>query len=99
MFEPNLNLPPIPAAMPAPAPIPDAVQTPVIPQGVDEPPAPPQFIPVPIVVQPPKPKPKEWAPDIVRKAQGIYPAEAQAKASMVAQAKMPTPSGAWGASQ
>lgn len=97
MFQPNLQLPPVapPQAPPMEAP---PIQA---PQPMDEaPPAPPAFIPIPIVVQPPKPKAKEWSADIVRKAQTIYPQEAQAKAQMVDQAKtMPTPTGAWGAAK
>lgn len=98
MFNPNIQLPPV--APPAP-PIPQEVNPPIIAQGVDEPPpSPPAFIPIPIMVQPPKQKPKEWSADIVRKAQTIYPQEAQAKAQMIDQAKtMPTPTGAWGAAK
>ena len=36
-------------------------------------------------------------PAIAKKAQGIYPREAQAKQQMINNAKMPTPTGAWGA--
>lgn len=47
--------------------------------------------------KPPKPDPKKWDASIVRKAQTIYPAEAQAKQQQIDNAKMPTPTGAWGA--
>lgn len=43
-----------------------------------------------------KPPKNAWNIGVVRRAQGIYPAEAQAKATQVANAKLPTPTGAWG---
>jgi hypothetical protein len=65
--------------------------------GAVQPIAPPPPPPA-IVFQKPAPKPsgKTWDTAIVRKAQDIYPAEANAKASQIATAKMPTPTGSWG---
>jgi hypothetical protein len=55
------------------------------------PPAPPMML-----IQPPKPDKNKWDVGIVQRAQGIYPSEANAKASQIQQAKQPTPTGAWG---
>ena len=82
-----------PAGMPAMPELP-----PVAPPPVE--PAPPAFIPQPLVMPPPPPKrsPMNVSPEVARKAQGIYPAEQQAKQAMMDNAKaMPTPTGAWGA--
>ena len=64
--------------------------------------APPQvkqvFVPVPIMVPEKKPSKMVVSNEAIRKAQGIYPSEQQAKAKMIDQAKTtPTPTGAWGA--
>lgn len=63
-------------------------------------PTPPQqvFVPVPIKVHVPAPtKALNVSPDSARKAQGIYPAEQQAKQAQINNAKaMPAPTGAWG---
>lgn len=86
MFNP-LEVQFAPAEMPADIP-------PILPEAPIPPP------PVPnIAFKPEKIKKKAWSVDVVRRAQGIYPAEAQAKAAQVANAKMPTPTGAWGAPQ
>lgn len=92
MFDP-MTIPINPSAPLAdPAPIPAA---PTVPAPA---PAPPPLPPA--MLFKPKPAPKnEWTTAVVRKAQGIYPAEAQAKANQVANAKMPTPTGAWGSPQ
>jgi hypothetical protein len=78
----------------APAPDPSAV-APIAPVS-SPPPVPPA-----ILFQKPEPKPnkKTWDKSIVLKAQGIYPAEAQAKSNQMAQAKLPTPTGSWGSPQ
>lgn len=57
-------------------------------------PAPMAIPPMKLVIS--KQKKKEWDAEIVRRAQSIYPAEAQAKAANMAAAKIPTPAGAWG---
>jgi hypothetical protein len=61
----------------------------------------PPPVPPAILFQKPTPKPSKntWDKSIVLKAQGIYPAEAQAKSNQMAQAKLPTPTGAWGSPQ
>ena len=85
MFDPMT----IPIA-PAPEPI-----APIAPVSAP-PPTPPA-----ILFQKPevKGKKKQWDAAIVRKAQGIYPAEANAKQAQINNAKMPTPTGAWGSPQ
>lgn len=72
------------APAPAPAPAPQQV-----------------FIPVPIKVPVPTPtKSLNVSPDAARKAQGIYPAEQQAKQAQMNNAKAPpSPTGAWGSPQ
>lgn len=72
------------APTPAPAPAPQQV-----------------FIPVPIKVPVPTPtKALNVSPDAARKAQGIYPAEQQAKQAQMNNAKAPpAPTGAWGSPQ
>ena len=86
MFDPpGLPAPTLPTApaMSAPAPL-----------APDLPPP----LPPPIPMRPIKLKPNQWDSKIVRKAQGIYPAEKQEKQQMMnnAQAAMPTPTGPWG---
>lgn len=76
---------PAPALPELPAPVPQAPPPPVQPMALP---------PMKLIM--PKPKNKEWDAEIVRRAQGIYPAEAQAKAANMAAAKIPTPAGAWG---
>lgn len=70
------------------------------------PPAPlaplPAPAPAPVFASPPiqikKPKGLTIAPDVARKAQGIYPREAAQKQQLINNAKAPpTPTGAWGA--
>jgi len=78
----------------SPAPAPDAMA----PIGAAPPIAPPPPPPA-MIFQPKKPAKNTWDAAIVRKAQGIYPAEAQAKQAQVNNAKMPTPTGAWGSPQ
>ena len=73
---------------------------PVMPAPVMPPPPPPPapvFVPVPVMAKPEKPKGLKVSPEAARKAQGIYPVEQQAKQRMIDNAKMPTPTGAWGA--
>lgn len=65
-------------------------------QGIDAPIAPPP-VPPAMAFKPTKPNKDQWDVSIVRRAQGIYPAEANAKAEQMQTAKMPTPTGAWGA--
>ena len=96
VFNPQLILDPKllkPAGMPA---MPDL--PPVEPPAPVPPPA-PAFIPPPIVTPPPVKKEKMGVSlAVARKAQGIYPAEQQAKQQMIDNSKsMPTPTGAWGA--
>ena len=92
---------PAPLVMPGVAPLPEPVMPEAmpIPAPVAPPPITAPIMPSPksiqIVVK--KPKSNEWGADIVRRAQGLYPAEAQAKAAQMESAKMPTPTGAWGA--
>ncbi len=83
-----------------PAPINPEPVLPELPAPIQEAPIPaapiqPMALPAMKLVIP-KPKKKEWDAEIVRRAQGIYPAEAQAKAANMAAAKIPTPAGAWG---
>lgn len=103
MFNPGnpLPMPTVPAVAPvapeiapvqatqAPAPLADDGPPPLPPPGLFSAMKPPE-------PKPPKPDPKKWDASIVRKAQTIYPAEAQAKQQQIDNAKMPTPSGAWG---
>jgi hypothetical protein len=89
-----------PMTMPTPQPAPDV--TPVEAMAPIQAPAPASLpvqslTPAPIQIEIKKPTKKTWDAEIVRRAQGIYPAEAQAKAGQAAMAKMPTPTGAWGA--
>lgn len=72
-----------PIAPPVAAPIPEPVQQ--------------VFVPVPIPYAEKKKTTMKVSPEAVRKAQGIYPVEQQAKTAMIEQSKMPTPTGAWGA--
>jgi hypothetical protein len=85
-----------PMTIPA-APLPDATQG----TGAIAPVSAPPPVPPAILFQKPTPKPNKntWDKSIVQKAQGIYPAEAQAKSNQMAQAKLPTPSGPWGQPQ
>ncbi len=62
------------------------------------PPPPPPAMPA-MAFKVEKPPKNQWSVSIVQRAQGIYPAEAQAKAAQVAAAKMPTSSGPWGKPQ
>lgn len=96
MFNPApLNLPGmLPEALPQAEPL--APVAPIAPEAL----APPVLTmpaPTPIQIVAPKPKKGAWDAAIIRRAQGIYPAEAQAKAAQMESAKMPTPTGAWGA--
>jgi len=87
-----------PMTIPAPAqpaPDPAAGIAPIAPIS-SPPPAPPAIL---FAKPEPKANKKTWDAAIVRKAQGIYPAEAQAKQAQVNNAKMPTPTGAWGSPQ
>lgn len=72
-------------------------------QQAPAPAPPPQqvFIPVPIKVPVSTPtKSLNVSPDSARKAQGIYPAEQQAKQAQMNNAKAPpAPTGAWGSPQ
>lgn len=78
--------PPAPLA-PPPAPPPAPAPAPVFA---------PVFAPSPIQIK--KPKGLAIAPDVARKAQGIYPREAAQKQQLINNAKAPpTPTGAWGA--
>lgn len=85
MFEP-ITLP-MPAQLPPEAAAMPSIEAPILP-----PPPPPG-----IAFKAEKPNKKLWDISVVRRAQGIYPAEAQAKANQIQTAKMPTPTGAWGA--
>lgn len=76
---------------------PQAPVTPIAPVAPSAPILPPPAPPLAFKVE--KPNKNAWNIGTVRRAQGIYPAEAQAKANQVANAKMPTPTGAWGAPQ
>ena len=78
-------MPELPPMAPAPPPV-----VPVVP---------PVFVPPPMIAPPPeKRKSVNVSPAVARKAQGIYPAEQQAKQTMMDNAKAPpTPTGAWGA--
>lgn len=86
----------------APEPI-EPVEMPLPPQVS---PMPPQMPPAPIFVPPPmaqpviKPAPRKAlsvSPEVARKAQGIYPAEQQAKQNLIDNSKAPpAPTGAWG---
>lgn len=93
MFNPApLNLPGmLPEALPQAEPL-----APVAPIAPEATPALTMPGPAPIQIVAPKPKKGAWDADIIRRAQGIYPAEAQAKAAQMERAKMPTPTGAWG---
>lgn len=81
-------IPPLEPPMPVAPPIPPAPVKPV-------------FVPTPIMptVPPTPPKRKGMISiEASRRAQGIYPKEAQEKQSMIENAKAPpTPTGAWGA--
>lgn len=73
----------------------------VIPPAMPPAPSPPVFVPAPILppIPPTPPKRKGMISiEASRRAQGIYPKEAQEKQSMIENAKAPpTPTGAWGA--
>jgi hypothetical protein len=56
----------------------------------------PPPVPPAMAFKPEKPNKNIWDVSIVRRAQGIYPAEAKAKENQMANAKMPTPTGSWG---
>lgn len=90
---------------PAPAPMasePIATAVPQMAAPVAPAPAPqPVFIPVPIrVPAATSAKSLNVTPESARKAQGIYPAEQQAKQAQINNAKAPlSPTGAWGAPQ
>lgn len=86
--QPAADVAPVEAMAPIPAAMPQAQALPVQ-----------SLTPAPIQIEIKKPTKKTWDAEIVRRAQGIYPAEAQAKAGQAAMAKMPTPTGAWGASK
>lgn len=102
VFNPKLiTLPP--QVQPAPIleapvmePMPQLEVPPIMPAPV-APLPPPQLVPIPVPVITPKPKGLTISPEVSRKAQGIYPQEQQAKQNMMDNAKMPTPTGAWGA--
>jgi hypothetical protein len=85
------NLPAI--QVPAPMPMGNEGQN-IAPPQDEKPPVPPMSI-----IAPPKPNKNQWDVNIVQRAQGIYPSEANAKAAQIAQAKQPTPTGAWGKPQ
>lgn len=90
---------------PSPAPMAPEAIAPAVPQmaaPVQPAPAPqPVFIPVPIrVPAATSAKSLNVSADSARKAQGIYPAEQQAKQAQINNAKAPpSPTGAWGAPQ
>jgi len=92
LFTGSLEVPAIeqmPDFGPAPDVAPPVAQPPAVPPQ-------PVFVPVPVVM--PKKKKMTISPEAVRKAQGIYPVEQQAKAEMMDRAQAaPTPTGAWGA--
>lgn len=83
--------------MAAPMELPEPVQ--VAPMAPQLPPA-PIFAPMPMPVPVVKPAPRKAlsvSPEVARKAQGIYPAEQQAKQNLIDNSKAPpSPTGAWG---
>lgn len=98
--DPRLNQKAAPALPVMPEPV-QPVQAAPVPAPTT-PPAPQQvFVPVPIMVPKKEKRTIKVSADVARKAQGIYPAEQQAKQNMMtnAQAATPTPTGAWGGAQ
>lgn len=86
-----LAAPSIPDVAPAPmiAPAQQAPMTQIVPKPI--------ILPVPVPVKQEKPRTLQISADVARKAQGIYPAEQQAKQNMIENAKAPpSPIGAWG---
>jgi len=88
-LNPNASIP-----MDIPPPLPPApIAPPVTPQPV--------FIPVPMKTPTPQKKALSVSSAVARKAQGIYPAEQQAKQKMIDNSKpaRPAPTGAWGTAE
>lgn len=81
-----------PLAMPDFGPAPD-VAPPPMPMAA--PPPAPVFVPK--VPELKKSRGIRISADVARKAQGIYPIEQANKQQMIDNAKLPTPTGAWGA--
>lgn len=72
----------------------------VIPAPEPTTPPPPVFIPQPIPIPIPPKKKTMISAETAKRAQGIYPREAQEKQNLIDNAKTPpTPTGAWGAPQ
>ncbi len=75
------------------------ISPPYAPMALQAPPA-PIFVPPPMALPKVQTAPKRSlsvSPEVARKAQGIYPAEQQAKQNLIDNSKVaPTPTGAWG---